>query len=147
MNNSILGSKIIELFNKLNESKLDYILIRNIKNELPNNLIIGKDIDILVDHNQLDDLKSFLKENSFKEILHPHRSNVFLYGVKKFKFYRNPDHILFDLNFELVCRSLDAGQWIPLDQVVQKAWKIKGFTRTENLCTGDLVMKTSLFHL
>jgi hypothetical protein len=128
MNNSILGCKIMEIFKKLNDSKLDYILIRNIKNELPNNLILGKDIDILVKHEQLGHLKSFLKDNSFKEIPHPHRHNIFLYGVKKFKFYRDPDYILFDLNFDLVCRSFDAGQWIPLDQVVQKsAWKNKRF--------------------
>lgn len=122
----ISGTEIINVFNKLNEADLEYVLIRNINEELPNNLKIGKDIDILVKSEQLDRLRLFFNTNGFREYPHPHRSNIFLYGVRKFKFFKNEGEILFDLNFQLVCRSLDAGQWIPLDQMVQEsAWKNK----------------------
>lgn len=128
MSNIVLSSQIIDIFNKLNKSQIDYILIRNISKELPNNLKIGKDIDILVKYEQIDDLRLFFEKNGFKKIPHPHRGNIFLYGVKKFQFYKDGSSVLFDLNFHLVCRSLDAGQWIPLDQTVQgSAWKSKRF--------------------
>lgn len=134
MNKKLVSNKsIIDIFDKLNTSKIDYVLIRNINEELPNNLAVGKDIDILVKHQKLDDLKIFFVKNGFKEIPHPHRGNFFLYGVKKFKFYKNYADVLFDLNFHLVCRSLDAGQWMPLDQIAQEsAWANKRFeTRKE----------------
>ena len=131
MSNIVSSIKIIDIFNKLNESSVDYILIRNISGELPNNLIVGKDIDILVKHEQLDNLRTFFEKNGFNELPHPHRGNIFLYGVKKFKFFKNQAKVLYDLNFHLVCRSLDAGQWIPLDQMVQEsAWKNKRFVET-----------------
>lgn len=128
MNNLVASDQIIDIFDKLNESKIDYVLIRNICEELPNNLIVGKDIDILVRYEQLNDIKTFFSMNGFNEVPHPHRGNIFLYGVKKFKFFKNESNALFDLNFNLVCRSLDAGQWIPLDQIVQEsAWKNKRY--------------------
>ena len=39
---------IIHFFNALNKSALNYILLRNIGNELPAELLIGKDIDLLI---------------------------------------------------------------------------------------------------
>ncbi len=52
-----------------------------------------------------------------------------MYGVDRFEFkYNNNNNILFDLNFQIAVRSLDAGQWIPLDQSIQKsAWKNRRF--------------------
>jgi hypothetical protein len=124
----VKSDDLVCIFNLLNESKLEYMLMRNINNELPNILEIGKDIDILVkDRNKAAE---FFKINKFNKTNHPHEHNVFLYGVEKFEFYKNNEDVLFDLNFQIAVRSLDAGQWIPLDQAIQEsAWQNKRFER------------------
>ena len=124
---------IIEIFNKLNTSGFEYILIRNINNELPSSLRIGKDIDLLVHYNDRRKFINFLKTNGFKRIDHPHRHNKFLYGVKIFEFFVNKDNVLLDLNYQLACRSLNAGEWIPLDNKIQdSAWKNKVTNKIDN---------------
>jgi hypothetical protein len=132
---SLVESKlIVEIFDKLNLSDINYILIRNIDNELPNNLKVDKDIDILVKNEDIDKIYSFFKKNKFNRMPHPHRGGVFLYGVKKFEFFKNNYNILFDLNYHLVCRSLDKGQWMPLDQIIQRsAWINKRLVKTKEL--------------
>ena len=124
----ISKNSVVNFFNLINESKIDYILIRNISNELPDFLEEGKDIDLLI--NNIDQIKvhCFLEENNFRKIPHPHRNNIFLYGVNKFNFYKNTDKVILDINYQLACRSTDAGQWIPLDQTIQQsAWRDKRF--------------------
>ena len=126
--NCVKSDEIVNIFQLLNERKVEYVLMRNINNELPHDLEIGKDIDILVkDRNKVVEV---LKAYKFNKINHPHENNIFLYGVAKFEFYKNNENILFDLNFQIAVRSLDAGQWIPLDQVIQEsAWQNKRFER------------------
>ena len=129
--NFIKSTEIINIFKLLNENKVEYILIRNINNELPDNLEIGKDIDLLVEDREK--IVKILKKNNFKKITHPHQNNIFLYGVEKFEFYKNDKELLFDLNFQIAVRSLDAGQWIPLDQKIQEStWKNKRFVQLED---------------
>ena len=119
---------IIDIFTLLNKSKLNYIVIRNINSELPCNLKNNKDIDILIQKKDRSSFLNFFNDNKYKKIIHPHRNNVFLYGVDKFEFYKNDANVLFDLNFQIAVRSLDAGQWIPLDITIQEsAWKNKRF--------------------
>lgn len=116
---------ILDMFQSLNSSGLNYILLRNIDNELPSNLIFGKDIDILINKTDEEQFASLLKAKNFINVQHPHKNDVFLYGANEFKFFKNNHHnLIFDLNFELVVRSLDQGQWIPLDQEIQEsAWQ------------------------
>ena len=42
-----------------------------------------------------------------------------MYALNKFEFHQNVNGVIIDLNFKIVCRSLDKGQWIPLDQIFQ----------------------------
>lgn len=128
----IIDSKeLINIFRLLNGSSLNYILMRNINNELPVGLEIGKDIDILVNKEDENEFISFFHENDYMTIDHPFKYDTFLYGVDRFEFkYNNNNKILFDLNFQIAFRSLDKGQWIPLDQIIQEsAWKNKKFER------------------
>lgn len=119
---------VLDFFNRLNESKISYILIRNINEELPKSLKKGKDIDLLFKYSDKNTIYIFLNKNGFKKIKHPHRNNIFLYGVQKFEFFINKEGLILDLNFSLVCRSLDKGQWLPIDQVIQNsAWKNRVF--------------------
>ncbi len=117
-------AELIKIFDKLNKSSLRYILLRNINHELPDKLNVGKDIDLLVHKHEEEKFKFFFKKNDYHTINHPFRNDLFLYGVDRFEFkYNNNNKILFDLNFQLAVRSLDAGQWIPLDQEIQNsAW-------------------------
>jgi|SaaInlStandDraft_6_1057023.scaffolds.fasta_scaffold75642_2 hypothetical protein len=126
--NLIKSEELITIFTLLNEGKLNYILMRNINNEIPSNVEIKKDIDILVKYQDKVSFINFFKQNNFQQISHPHKDNIFLYGVNKFEFFVNSANVLFDLNFQIAVRSLDAGQWIPLDQSIQEsAWKHKRF--------------------
>ena len=127
----IQSEELIHIFTLLNDQKLHYILMRNINNELPDTLEIGKDIDILVYKKDEKKFIDFFNNNRYESIRHPFRYDTFLYGVDKFEFkYNNNNNILFDLNFQIAVRSLDAGQWIPLDQNIQEsAWKNRRFEK------------------
>lgn len=123
------AEELKQIFDLLNEKNLNYILMRNINNELPAGLDVGKDIDILISKSDEKEFTNFFHSNDFQTIDHPFKYGVFLYGVDKFEFkYNKSNNILFDLNFQIAVRSLDAGQWIPLDQTIQEsAWKNKRF--------------------
>ena len=128
--NVVDADEIKKVFKLLNDNNIDYILLRNTNNEIPNALKVGKDIDLLVKDNILID---FLRKQNFNVVSHPHRNNIYLYGVKKFVFMKNEsNNIIFDLHFQIAVRSLDAGQWIPLDQKIQEsAWKNKRFEKID----------------
>jgi hypothetical protein len=133
---------IIDIFNNLNAAGLRYILIRNINSELPNNLRIGKDIDLLVPYNERSKFINFLIEKGFKNIRHPHFNDIFLYSANKFEFFVNKDNVLLDLNYQLACRSLNAGEWIPLDQKIQdSAWKNKKINKIDKFTYYSLGME------
>ena len=126
------GHEIKKIFNLINKSELNYILMWNINTELPSALKIGKDIDILINKHDEKKFINFFKINNYRQINHPFKFDVFLYGVDKFEFkYNNSDNYIdFDINFQLLVRSLDAGQFIPLDQLIQKsAWQNKRFEK------------------
>lgn len=128
------SKELINIFRLLNQSNLNYILMRNINNELPVGLEIGKDIDILVNKKDEKEFINFFHKNNYMTIDHPFKYDTFLYGVDKFEFkYNNNNKILFDLNFQIAVRSLDKGQWIPLNQIIQEsAWKHKRFEQLSN---------------
>lgn len=104
----------------LNSSGIDWILLRNTNNELPDYLELKKDIDILVRPENKENMHAFLLANRFSEIQHPYSNDVRFYGVDAFRKYKNQEGLLIDINFQAVVRSLDKGQWIPLDQAIQK---------------------------
>lgn len=128
------GKELINIFRLLNESSLPYILMRNINNELPSSLEVGKDIDILINKSDEKEFINFFHSNNYQTIEHPFKYAVFLYGVDRFEFkYNNNNKILFDLSFQIAVRSLDKGQWIPLDQIIQEsAWENKRFEKIDD---------------
>jgi len=129
------SAAVVEVFSQLNSFQRPYILLRNIDNELPDNLKYGKDIDILINKSDEASFKEFFKKIGYNPIKHPLANNVFLYGVDRFEYmYANKNnHILIDPCFQLVCRSLNAGEWIPLDQIIQEsAWHNRRFVEQNN---------------
>ena len=123
--NIVPSEQIITVLSAFSDSNVPYRLLRNINNELPDNLKFGKDIDILVRWNEMGRTERFLKQTGFHRVPHPLRGDQFLYGVHPFRFYRhNSLHFFVDCHFELACRSLNQGEWIPLDRRIQKhAWE------------------------
>lgn len=115
---------ISEVFEILNASKVPYLLLRNTGDELPDHLGWGKDIDILVRHQDGIKLRRVLLKNKLIQVRHPLHNDVKLYGVHQFEMFKTQNQVLLDVNYEIAVRSLDRGQWIPLDQVIQlSAWE------------------------
>jgi hypothetical protein len=120
----ISSQQIMAILSALACSDIPYRLLRNIGNELPGRLIEGKDIDILVHWDDKEKVDLFLKQNSFQKVSHPLKRDQFLYGVHPCRFYKHVSiDVFIDCHFELACRSLNKGEWIPLDRRIQeKAW-------------------------
>ncbi len=126
----IESEQIIIFFKKINQSAIDYILIRNINGELPNSLIVGKDIDILVNKNNKKKFVEFMENNEFVEIKHPFSKDKLLYNLDKFRMFKNDSGVLVDVCFQLANRSTNLGEWIPLHQSIQEsAFKNKKFVK------------------
>lgn len=111
---------IDKFFSLLDSSGIDWILLRNTNDELPKLLDVNKDIDILVRPENKTEIHAFFIANQFMEIRHPLANDIRLYGVDAFRMYKNLEGLLIDVNFQAVVKSLDQGQWIPLDQAIQK---------------------------
>jgi len=125
----INGEEIILIVDYLNSSNLEYIFLRNINREIPYRIPIGKDIDILIKEADKHIFLRFFRKHHYKIIAHPLRNDIFLYGVNRFiQIEHNVSGIIFDIMFQIAVRSLDAGQWVPLDQRIQKsAWHNRRF--------------------
>ncbi|PIE67559.1 MAG: hypothetical protein CSA23_02980 [Deltaproteobacteria bacterium] len=141
--------KIYRVLSVLADSGVSYRLLRNIDNELPENLKVGKDIDILVRWKDIETFENLLKENGFKKVPHPFFGDQFLYGVHPFRKYRNTSSNFFiDCHFELACRSLNQGEWIPLDRVLQeRAWRFFGYHRIGKINLNTLDPCCEWIHL
>lgn len=109
---------VSSFFLKLNRSNINYILLRNLNNELPDKLPFNKDIDLII--NEFDELKfdTFLQNDGWKKKKHPLGHFPYLYGLKPFKFYFK-NGVKLDVCYQLACRSLNKGEWFPLDMEIQ----------------------------
>lgn len=142
------GTAIQNLFTQLNEQEVEYILIRNINRELPSRLGYGKDIDILARHGQRAIVFSVLGKLGYRIAPHPHRRDTYLYNTNRFDFFRNKQGVIIDVHYHLMCRSLDAGQWIPLDAFIQSsAWANKRLVSASDLSHWSLGYEDELVAL
>lgn len=121
--------KINDLFEMINGS-VEYVLIKNISSELPNKLIDGKDIDILVNETSRDVFEKIMVSNGYQKKVHPlgvKNGWSFLYGLPEYQFWKceSKEYDLFvDVSFMLCCKSLQPKMWIPFDKCIQeRIWK------------------------
>lgn len=110
---------ILNVFKLLNEHDIKYILLRNTNDELPNNLPLKKDIDLLLKFSNRSVLKNMFKTNNAKQILHPERFMHKLYGIYPFEKYITTTNILIDINYQVCTKSLTPNHIIPLDKEIQ----------------------------
>lgn len=125
---------VTSFFDSLNKKPISYVLIKNIENELPDRLLNGKDIDILVYENDKKAFEKVMLLNGFKKCTHPwglEKGWSFLYGLPEFQFWVLDDTSQFfyiDVSYLLCCKSLMPKTWIPLDRKIQKnIWKKRVF--------------------
>ena len=111
--------QIIDFFSILNNAGVEYILLRNINNELPTKLSVNKDIDLIIIEEDLHLLQVSLIQNNWREIPHPHHALPFLYNMCPFKFYEK-EGLHIDICCQLCCRSLNNGEFFPLDMQIQR---------------------------
>jgi len=135
-NSYISSNQVVEIFDVLN-GNIEYVLLRNINNELPDRLKETKDIDILVNSHYKSNLITLLKKEKWLQIIHPwdFGDNFnFLYSMDEFLMFRK-GKINLDVCFQLCCRSLNAGEWFPLDESIQKSV----FTNKRKKCKNDFI--------
>lgn len=111
---------IEEIFDLLNRNSLNYILLRNLDKELPDKLPLKKDIDLIISPKDKNKFSSLLKNDGWKKRFHPFGNFPFLYGMHHFEFYTKKD-ISLDICYDLACRSLNKGEWFPLDLKIQES--------------------------
>lgn len=132
----------------LNNAGINYVLIKNIANELPSKLKNGKDIDILVHPESQSDFEKHMLQSHYQKILSPNgRQNGwnFGYGLKEYQFWqnKNTDYDFFiDVFEKLACKSLTPKMWIPLDEIINRSvWENKIFDEKNGwwiMCDEDV---------
>jgi len=116
---------IINLFELINKEQINYMLLRNINNEIPNKLPFKKDIDLIIKEEDAIRFNDLLIKNFWVKKRHPLGHFPFLYGLIPFTFYYK-EGIYIDICHQLACRSLNNGEWFPLDMKIQEdLWKNK----------------------
>ena len=132
-------NEIVNFFNLLNKEEIEYVLIKNINDELPNQLEDGKDIDILVKPDNINHFRKIIKENMFEKRIHPlgrAKGWNFAYQLFECEFWQKVgiDKTLYiDISEKLCCKSLTPKTWIPLDNCINDdIWKNKQYDKDNN---------------
>ena len=117
-------------FDFLNANAIEYLLTKNIADELPAKLKIGKDIDIIVHPKDYEKFKILMQNFGYKRIIHPHGKETgwrFIYGAHENIFLTNPaNKLIVDAYAELCTKSISMNAWLPLDKIIQKSiWENK----------------------
>lgn len=113
-------SIILKLFENLNENGINYVLLRNSGYKIPSEHPSDKDIDILVRKSSQKKFHETMWRNNWKEIKHPWNFGnnfVFLYAMDRFEMYTK-SNLNIDICYQLNCRSINCGEWMPLDQSI-----------------------------
>ena len=75
--NIVSPNNIIELFQLLNDNKINYVLKKNDGNIIPMNMPENKDLDILVHPNDYVKIRSLLIKHDFNIMLVSFREEIF----------------------------------------------------------------------
>lgn len=128
---------INRFFEGLNEAGIEYVLIKNICGELPDHLIAGKDIDILVHSESMNSFHDYMRPIA-RKIIHPFGKEYGwrnLYGLEEFEKWRlnTSEDILVDVSCKLCCQCLMPKMWLPLDGFIQQElWRHRIFESEKN---------------
>ena len=117
-------------FQLLNDYKINYLLTKNIADELPDKLKLGKDIDLIVHIEDYEKFQAVFAHFGWQRIVHPHgkeRGWIFMYGAhENLKFRHSINALEVDAYAELCTKSIERNAWLPLDKIVQDSiWQNK----------------------
>lgn len=123
---------VFKTFKLMNDNNVDYVLIKNNSNYLPDELpAFEKDIDMIIKPDSFEIARHLLYKNGFVERAHPYgydEGYTCLYGMKQPLFITHKNGICLDISGELCCKTIQGKMWIPLDRAIQKSiWKNKYF--------------------
>ncbi len=117
----VLREEIDDAFEACLASSARFVLLRNAGDQLPDQLPVKQDIDILVHPEDAKQFHEALLGAGWKRGKHPwdFGSNFrFLYSMTPFRWYHKGS-IFLDVAYQLACRSPNAGEWMPLDELIQ----------------------------
>lgn len=135
--NFIHKEYIDSFFNLLNENEIEYLLIKNIADELPYSLQNGKDIDILVRLENREKFTECMGAHGFLYREPPLGISggwSFGYQLPQYQFWQLggiKQVFYIDVCFKLMCKSLSPKMWVPLDESINThAWQNKEWNET-----------------
>lgn len=119
---------VCSFFRELNNEEIKYFIEKNIEDEIPDRLIKGKDVDIIVATQHMKKMREFLKKNNFHKIEHPKSSNngyYYAYGLNEPTMWKNEESgLIIDLADRLMVNSLTAYTVVPLNEDINcSAWE------------------------
>ena len=112
---------IMRMFDALNNRGIEYVLIKNLCNELPDNLPYGKDIDILVRKCDIPAYETEMSGMGFVAIRHPQcvaSGWRMLYGADDPTKKKLPNSLEVDMHTSLCVESLMGKAWVPMDKAI-----------------------------
>ncbi len=119
-------------FSMMNQSGIQYVLLKNVDGELPSKLKNGKDIDILVHPDDRIRFEHLMRDHSYDRQIHPLGAQngwTFGYLLSEYLFFRKRDidfDLYIDAGFRLCCKSFMPKIWIPLDEsIANDVWREK----------------------
>lgn len=108
-----------DIFTKLQKNKISYILLRG-HLDIPCNVSIDNDLDLICKLEQKEEINSFFKELSFKHYEDSKESNIYLYHAKPHDhYYCEKRDLHIDIVYNLSYQSPNKGEWVSVHQVIQ----------------------------
>ena len=125
---------IKDLFLLLNKNNINYVLIKNDGNKIPDYLEDEKDIDFLIHPSAYEKLKTLLISNGYEKKIGESCKRFFLYQLREDLFFKK-NNCYFHFYEALPCNPLtNMGKCkIPLDSIVQNyIWENKKWDTKNN---------------
>ena len=113
---------ILDLFSILNSHNVNYVLTKNLGDDMPYKFKIGKDIDILVHPEYYVKIQYLMHIYGYKVTWHPDNNEGFLYSAHADINMVHPQNGLILHAFaELCVKSLSMNSYVPLDKIIQES--------------------------
>lgn len=116
----MIPEQLSGVFNALKSNEVRYAILKKF-DVFPENIDGSKDIDLIIHPNDKNLFHHIMRNSTFSLCKHPWdfgENFIFLYSMTPLEFYIDEPYSL-DICFELSCRSLNNGEWIPLHQKIQ----------------------------
>ena len=125
-------------FRLLNDNGINYILLKNIGNELPKKLLMDKDIDVVIHPNDYKRYVNVMHFNDYVELMYPYGEDTgwsFLYWLNKddcIMMQHRKNRLLIDSSDFLMTKSIGRNAWVPFNRDFQESiWQKRIWNREQ----------------